>query len=138
MQLTKQTDYAFRVLMALSTVEDQQLMQIQQIVDQYQISKSHVMKIVQKLVHHGYLQAVRGQKGGVRLAKIPSEINLREVVELMENTLEPVNCNEPVCLIRSHCRLKSHLLHAMKDYLTYLEGVTLADILSPASTPLKL
>lgn len=131
MQLTKQTDYAFRVLMALAAIPSSQLLQIQKIVDQYQISKSHVTKIVQKLVHHGYVEAVRGQKGGVRLAKPLAEIHLREIVELMENNLEAVNCNEPVCFIRSHCQLKTHLQKATQKYLGYLAGVTLADIMSP-------
>ncbi len=131
MQLTKQTDYAFRVLMALAAMPSPQLLQIQKIVDRFQISKSHVTKIVQKLVHHGYVEAVRGQKGGVRLAKPLQQIQLREIVELMENNLEAVNCNEPICFIRSHCQLKSHLQKATQQYLQYLEGVTLADIMSP-------
>jgi len=130
MQLTKQTDYAFRVLMALAATQNQPLLQIQKIVDQFQISKSHVTKIVQKLAHHGYIEAVRGQKGGIRLAKSLPQIQLREIVELMENNLEAVNCNEPMCLIRTHCQLKAHLQQATQQYLKYLESITLADIMS--------
>lgn len=63
MQLTKQTDYAFRVLIYLGSQKADQLTTIQAIADSFDISKSHVMKVVQKLVSHGFVQSVRGPNG---------------------------------------------------------------------------
>ncbi|MBD3612432.1 MAG: Rrf2 family transcriptional regulator [Hydrogenovibrio crunogenus] len=130
MQLTKQTDFAFRVLIYLASKKTGELSNIQMISDRYEISKSHLMKVVQKLVSHGLVTSVRGQHGGIYLEKELHEITLREVIELMEATLTPVNCDEPGCKIKEVCQLKIYLVEAQNQYLTYLEQFTLADIVN--------
>lgn len=131
MQLTKQTDFAFRVLIYLASKPAQDLSQIQTIATRFDISRSHVMKIVQKMANSGLIESVRGQGGGLKLAKAAQEINLREVVELMEATLNPVNCQEPVCLIEGSCVLKNYLYQAQESYLAHLGKFSLSDIVTP-------
>lgn len=130
MQLTKQTDFAFRVLIYLASKKQGELSNIQMISERYDISKSHLMKVVQKLVSHGLIQSVRGQQGGIYLKKALHEISLRQVVDLMEVTLNPVNCDEPICKIHDVCQLKEYLNQAQDQYLSYLEQFTLADIVN--------
>ena len=130
MQLTKQTDFAFRVLIFLATMPPSSQAQIQQIAAKYTISKSHVMKIVQKLVHHGYITAKRGHNGGLLLGKQPNQISLKAIIQLMEQTLEPVNCEESGCLLTGSCLLKSHLITAQERYLSYLENIYLSDVIT--------
>ncbi|QBZ82814.1 HTH-type transcriptional repressor NsrR [Hydrogenovibrio crunogenus] len=130
MQLTKQTDFAFRVLIYLASKKTGELSNIQMISERYEISKSHLMKVVQKLVSHGLVTSIRGQYGGILLEKELDEITLRQVIELMEATLTPVNCDEPVCKLKEVCRLKTYLIQAQNQYLTYLEQFTLADIVN--------
>ncbi|MBE0493526.1 MAG: Rrf2 family transcriptional regulator [Thiomicrospira sp.] len=131
MQLTKQTDFAFRVLIYLASKPAQDLSQIQTIATRFNISRSHVMKIVQKMANSGLIESIRGQGGGLKLAKPSDQINLREVVELMETTLNPVNCHEPVCLIETSCVLKNHLYQAQEQYLAHLSQFSLHDIVTP-------
>ncbi len=131
MQLTKQTDFAFRVLIYLASKPAQDLSQIHLIATRFDISRSHVMKIVQKLANSGLIESVRGQGGGLKLAKPSNQINLREVVELMEVTLSPVNCHEPVCLIENACVLKNYLYQAQESYLAHLAQFYLSDIVTP-------
>ena len=131
MQLTKQTDFAFRVLIYLASKPDQDLSQIQTIATRFDISRSHVMKIVQKMANSGLIESLRGQGGGLKLAKPSDQINLREVVELMETTLNPVNCHEPVCLIETSCVLKNHFYQAQEKYLAHLSQFSLGDIVTP-------
>lgn len=128
MQLTKHTDYAFRVLIYLVSQPAASLKTIQEISDAYQISKNHMMKIVQKMTQAGLLHSVRGQGGGVTLGRPPQEIFLREVVELMEPTLKPVNCEHPLCSLNPRCQLKGVLFEAQELYLSHLEKFTLQDI----------
>lgn len=130
MQLTKQTDFAFRVLIYLASKKEGELSNIQMISERYAISKSHLMKVVQKLVSHGLITSVRGKQGGVLLEKELHEITLRQVIELMETTLTPVNCDEPLCKINDVCQLKTYLNQAQTQYLTYLEQFTLEDIVN--------
>jgi Rrf2 family nitric oxide-sensitive transcriptional repressor len=135
MQLTKHTDYAFRVLIYLASLPEDRLATVQEVAERYAISRSHVMKIVQKLAAAGLVHASRGQRGGLRLGKPCDAINLRDVVELMEATLAPVNCDEPVCLIRKDCTLKNILFEAQQHFLAHVGRYTLADLVGP-STPL--
>lgn len=130
MQLTKQTDYAFRVLIYLGSQKADQLTTIQAIADSFDISKSHVMKVVQKLVSYGFVQSVRGPNGGIKLGKQKDEINLRAVIELMEVTLQPVNCEVPVCRINQSCQLRKLLDQAQTKYLEHTEQFTLADLIT--------
>ncbi len=131
MQLTKHTDFAFRVLIYLGSQEKGDLSNIQVIAETFDMSRSHVMKIVQKLVAHGVIKSIRGQSGGIQMAKPLADIGLREIVELMEPNLNPVNCDEPACLIRKSCQLKGVLFGAQRAFLEYLDGHTLADIVTP-------
>lgn len=133
MQLTKQTDYTFRILIYLASMQVSQT-QIQCIADEFKLSKSPLMKIVNKLVNHGWVEAQRGKNGGIKLAVAPEKISLSDVVKLAEPNLEPVNCTEPPCKIFKPCELKHILLQARENYLNYLNGYSLADLLNKKTT----
>ncbi|NQZ53601.1 MAG: Rrf2 family transcriptional regulator [Piscirickettsiaceae bacterium] len=135
MQLTKHTDFAFRILIYLAMMQ-QKLTTIQKITDSFDISKSHAMKIVNKLVHAGWIKAVRGKNGGILLGCEANRISLKEVIELMENTLEPVNCDHPPCLISGPCRLRGILGEAQQQYLNYLAPMTLANLVDSETSKL--
>lgn len=128
MRLTKHTDYAFRVLIHLLLRGEDELTTIQDISSRFSISRSHLMKIVQKLAAAGIVTAIRGKGGGLRLAQEQYTTTLREVVELMESTMDPINCKQPMCLFSGGCTLKSILCQAQEQYLSYLEQYTLADL----------
>ena len=130
MQLTKHTDYAFRILISLATLEKDKLTTIQQLTEGFGISKSHVMKIVNKLAHQNWVKAIRGKNGGMKLGIAASEITLKDVVELMEQTLEPVNCDTPLCVLKTACQLKGILLQAQAQYLEHLGKFTIEDLVN--------
>ncbi|MCK5881085.1 MAG: Rrf2 family transcriptional regulator [Sinobacterium sp.] len=128
MQLTKHTDYAFRVLIFLTGLQGDEKATIAQITQAYDISKSHLMKIVNKLAQNGYIASTRGKSGGIRLAKPPQDISIAEIVELMEPTLMAVNCHAPSCLLSSNCRLESVLVKATQAFIDTLRPISLADV----------
>ena len=134
MQLTKHTDYAFRILIFLASLEKNKLTTIQQLTESFSISKSHAMKIVNKLVHQNWVEATRGKNGGVRLGVSANEITLRNVVDLMEKTLDPVNCDSPLCALKSACQLKGILCQAQELYLSHLDNYTLEDLANHQTT----
>ncbi len=131
MRLTKHTDYAFRVLIYLASLPEERLATVQEVAERFDVSRSHVMKIVQKLAAAGLIQSSRGQQGGLRLGQPSRAINLRTVIELMEATLAPVNCDDPVCLIRKNCTLKNILFEAQQHFLEHVGRYTLADLAEP-------
>lgn len=138
MQLTKHTDYAFRVLMYLAAIPEGQLSTVQEIAETFDVSRSHIMKIVNKLAGAGLIQASRGQHGGIRLGVPKEAVDLRTVIELMETTLKPVNCDVPVCRIKKQCSLQSILSQAQQQFLEYVGQYTLADLAGPTVSIVSL
>ena len=128
MQLTKQTDYAFRVLIYLAQVKEAEVVRISQISEYYAISQHHIAKIVATLSKQGWVVSVRGKGGGVSLGQSAMSINLGDVVKLFEPSLAPVNCNKPVCRILASCALRGLLDNAMQAFINTLSGHTLEDI----------
>ena len=130
MQLTKHTDYAFRILLYLLALPKNERTTINVIVERYGISKSHVMKIVNKLAASGLVNATRGKSGGLMLGKPADKIKLDEVVKLMETSLQPVNCSELNCILDRHCKLQTHLRDAANAFTASLSKVSLMDLSS--------
>lgn len=108
-----------------------ELMTIQQISSAYDISKNHLMKVVQKLVKAGYVESVRGQGGGLRLRKCPSDIRLGRLVREIEPELALVECQraDNTCVITPVCRLSGLLKKARDTFLSELDNSTLEDLL---------
>jgi Rrf2 family nitric oxide-sensitive transcriptional repressor len=137
MQLTRFSDYAFRVLMFAHAAGDR-LVTIEEMADTYAISRAHLMKVVNKLTRAGYLTAVRGRYGGLRLAKPASEINLGEVVRATEPDFVLVECfaTGNQCVITQRCKLQSVLRNALHAFLAELDSHTLESIaLRPRDFP---
>ncbi len=128
MRLTKHTDYSLRLLMYLAIKPDE-LQTIKDLSGRFNVSRNHLMKIVNKLVILGYIDSVRGRNGGLRLAKPKDSIRVSAVVEDMEPTLELVDCEaDGGCPYYPSCKLKLALQDASKAFLEFLDGVTLADL----------
>ena len=128
MHLTRYTDYAMRVLLYLGR-QPEKLCSIAEISGAYAISQNHLMKVVSDLVSAGYLESVRGRRGGIRLARPPEQINVGALIRHTEEDFELVECSS--CLIASACGLTSMLDEALAAFLEVLNGYTLADVLEP-------
>ena len=138
MRLTKHTDYAFRVLIYLASMPEDRISTVQEIAETFDVARSHIMKIVQKLGGAGLIHASRGQHGGIRLGQPKQSIDLRRVIELMEATLAPVNCDDPVCIIKKNCTLKNILFEGQRQFLEHVERYTLADLAEPTVSIVRL
>jgi Rrf2 family nitric oxide-sensitive transcriptional repressor len=133
MRLTLYTDYSLRVLMYLGTKRDGTAT-ISEIAECYEISKNHLMKVVQQLGQLGYIETLRGKGGGIRLALMPAEINIGEVVLNMEDDLALVQCfkdDEGACRIERACMLRHALQKAQAAFFEVLNRHTLASLLAP-------
>lgn len=136
MQLTRFTDYALRILINLGLQPDR-LMTISEVAANYDVSESHLTKVVNLLAQKGYLETVRGKGGGMRLSRRPDLINLGDVVRDAEEnfyTTECFNTELQDCPLLPGCALKSVMVQATKNFLATLDEYSLADLL-PQQTP---
>ncbi|MGE5510260.1 MAG: RrF2 family transcriptional regulator [Bacteroidota bacterium] len=129
MQLTKFSDYALRVLMYTHAAGDRRVT-IEEMAGAYQISRAHLMKVVNALTRAGYLTAVRGRSGGLTLAKPADEIRLGDVVRATEPDFALIECfaTGSQCVITGCCRLPRVINEALDAFLAALDRHTLASI----------
>ena len=132
MHITRYTDYSLRVLIYLA-VKGDELATIKEIADSYQISKNHLMKIVQALNAKGYLTAIRGKNGGLKLKGTACDINVGELVREIEQDFVLVECfgDDNQCAISPACRLNRIFGQALEAFLETLDQYTLEDLVPP-------
>lgn len=130
MYITRYTDYSLRVLMYLA-LKGEEISTIAEIAESYDISKNHLMKVVQELNNKGYLIAVRGKNGGLRLNGRPEDINIGTLVRDTEQDLAIVECfnNAQSCAITPACQLKMVFAQALEAFFNVLDQYSLADLL---------
>ena len=93
MRLTNYSDYALRSLIYLAIKPEPHLLaNISDIANSYNISKSHLTKIIHQLGQLGYIDSVRGKNGGIRLACPPKDINLGVLIKKIEPDFNLVEC----------------------------------------------
>lgn len=130
MRLTHYSDFSLRLLM-YAALRPKELVTIAEVAEAYGISKNHLMKVAFQLGRHGFLETVRGRKGGLRLARKASRIGLGQVVRATEEDFRMVECFDPAtngCILSRACRLRGVLSKALDAYLAVLDEYTLADL----------
>jgi Rrf2 family nitric oxide-sensitive transcriptional repressor len=132
MRLTTYTDYALRVMMYLALRhKDGAVVTIDEMASAYDISRNHLMKIVNELSQNGLIETVRGRFGGARLARPPAQISIGTLVRAMEKDFAPAACHDreshSTCAILPACNLRHGLKRAMDAFLHELDSMTLAD-----------
>jgi Rrf2 family iron-responsive transcriptional regulator len=93
MRLTRQTNYAIRILMYCAA-NDGRLSRIPEIAAAYSVSELFLFKILQPLVEHKLVETVRGRNGGVRLGRVATDITLFDVVRVTEESFAMAECFE--------------------------------------------
>jgi Rrf2 family transcriptional regulator, cysteine metabolism repressor len=92
MRLSTRTRYGMRALMDLTLHEKEQPVQLKDIAMRQNLSLPYLEHLIIPLVSAGIIKTTRGSKGGVTLAKDPAEIKLKEILEVLEGPLAPVDC----------------------------------------------
>lgn len=130
MRLTTFSDYSLRMLMFAAANRDR-LVTIEETARAYDISRAHLMKVANLLVGKGFLEAVRGRSGGLRLVGEPGNIRLGAVVRATEPDFAIVECFGPAnaCRITPRCKLRGVITDALGAFLEVLDSHTLEDLI---------
>ncbi|WP_375262809.1 RrF2 family transcriptional regulator [Palleronia sp.] len=133
MRLTAFTDFGLRALMRMASAPDRPF-STTELAQEFDLSRNHLAKIMQRLARSGIVATRRGGGGGAMLARAPETIRLGEVVRVLEQESALVQCFAPGgdCTIAGRCRLKGRLRAAEAAFLADLDRATLADIALPA------
>ncbi|QWK80037.1 iron-responsive transcriptional regulator RirA [Ochrobactrum sp. BTU1] len=130
MRLTRQTNYAIRMLMYCAA-NDGKLSRVPEIARAYGVSELFLFKILQPLVENGLVETVRGRNGGVRLGRAAKDISLFDVVRVTEENFAMAECfeNEATeCPLVDSCGLNSALREALNAFFGVLMKYSISDL----------
>lgn len=133
MRLTAFTDYGLRALMRLAGEPDRSFTS-DEIAREFEISRHHLIKVVQRLANAGYVRTQRGAGGGFQLARPARSIGLGQVVRDLEDDQPIVECfraDGGHCVLTPRCRLRKRLADAREAFLAELDKTSLADCAYP-------
>ncbi|EAQ26353.1 Rrf2 family transcriptional regulator [Roseovarius sp. 217] len=130
MRLTSFTDFGLRMLMRMASAPDRAFSSAE-LATEFDLSRHHLAKIMQRLSQAGLIDTRRGGGGGALLARPPAQIRLGDVIRHLESGQALVACFGPEagdCSLDGRCRLKARLRSAERAFLDDLDRSTLADI----------
>ena len=126
--------YALRVMIDLAEHADQGFISLADISARQEISLKYLEAITAILNKARYQDSLRGKSGGYKLKKKPEDYTLREILEVTEGGIVPVNC---ACLTGDEECERSALCPTMpvwqrldKIISDYLQSVTLKDLIT--------
>ena len=101
------------------------------IAQRQQIPLPYLKRLIAPLVSASILRGTRGTKGGLRLLKSPKDIKLKEVIQLLEGRLAPVECvDDPgICERSSYCATRDLWVEMQRAMEEVLEATTLKDLM---------
>ena len=86
MRLSTRSRYAIRALLDLARHIDEGPVLVREIAEREDISVRYLEQLLLPLKAAGIVRAIRGANGGFTLSKNPSDINLREIIQIMEGS----------------------------------------------------
>jgi Rrf2 family iron-sulfur cluster assembly transcriptional regulator len=131
MKLSTRSRYGTRLMLDMAEHYDQGPVQLGNIAQRQGISVKYLEQIIIPLKKAHYVESVRGPKGGHVLARPPQEITVAEIVALLEDGADLVDCAEhpEVCIRSETCVTRYIWQEAARAMFEKLKTITLADLL---------
>jgi Rrf2 family protein len=109
LRVARQTDYAARIVAHLASLGPGEQASIAEVAADRLLPVPFVRRIVGRLVAADIVATVRGQKGGIRLARPAARISLLDVVRAMEGEADLSECLESprTCPFSSKCPVRT-------------------------------
>jgi Rrf2 family nitric oxide-sensitive transcriptional repressor len=139
-KLTSYSNYSIRVLM-IAAARFPDLTTIGELAAAFDISRTHLVKCVHQLGLWGYIETVRGNGGGFRLARPAHAISIGEIIRRTEEGFDLAECfrdETNTCPLVARCRLRPALQRATAAFLDTLDDITLDEIASNGDDLLKI
>ena len=129
MRLTKTTSHAIRILIDCAQANGS-LVKVAEIAARLDITQLNVFKIVHLLSRAGFITAVRGRNGGVRLARPAPDIRIGDVVRATEVTRIEVEAADDAGSRpkKSGQQLNTIFDEALEAFISVLDRHTLEDM----------
>ena len=136
LKINHQTDYAVRVVLALAKRGEGARLSSPDIQKEMLIPKSFMSRIVAQLSRGGLINTFAGRDGGLSLPCSPSQITLKDVVELFEGPVLLSECmqvkGEDDCPFHSNCPVRPKWGRVQIAMMREMASITFEDLAKEA------
>ncbi len=135
MRLTRQGDYAVRVMVDLAAQAGDMAVRREQIQVRQDVPAAYLAKIVQALARAGLVRTRPGAHGGVTLNAPAEQVTLLRVIEAVEGPIRLNRCVEApgACPRDRFCAVHPVWMRLQALVTRELDGITIAALARPAS-----
>ena len=111
---------------------------VKQIAREKDLSASYLEQLLAPLRRAGLVRSVRGPQGGYLLAQPPETITVRDILEILEGPMIPIECSveqgELDCCGEDECALRRVWVNLRESMIDVVESVTLSDLAEGADS----
>jgi Rrf2 family transcriptional regulator, iron-sulfur cluster assembly transcription factor len=137
MQLSTKGRYAVMAMVDLAKRGGNAALPLMEIAESQNLPMSYLEQLFMKLRRAGLVTAVRGPGGGYRLARIPAEISIAEIMLAADESVRMTRCSEEgtdLCLGTKRCETHE-LWQALGDHIgAFLSLVSLQHVIDGTFT----
>jgi Rrf2 family protein len=133
MKITSRGKYALMVMIDLAEQNSDSYIKLIDIAERQNISEKYLESIIASLSRCGMVKALRGKGGGYKLANKPEDYTVGSIIKATEGenvTTSCMECKPDECSASAACKTHSMWKELEKMIDDYLEGVTIADLIS--------
>jgi Rrf2 family protein len=130
MKLSTKVRYATRAMLDLALHLNEGTIQIKDICERQDVSEQYLKNLLASLRAANLIRSVRGPRGGLTLARPPSQIRVIEIIRAMEGSISLVDCiDAPEICSRADLCVTRDLWTEMGDAMNAVaESTSLQDL----------
>lgn len=130
MRLSTKGRYGARAMLDLALNSGEGPVLLRDIAKRQEVSEKYLEHSITTLRKAGLVRSIRGARGGYVLGKLPSQIRLSEIMEVLEGSMAPVECvDDPQVCQRAQLCVTRDIWAEMKEAIdNILESITLQDM----------
>ena len=135
MKISTKGRYALRIMLDIAIHDDGKYIPLKDIAKRQNLTVKYLEQIISLLNKAGYLQSLRGNTGGYRLAKNLDEYVVGDILRVTEGDLAPVACLKKCgdfCQREDICNTVSFWRGLDRVINEYVDSYTLKDLLKQA------
>ncbi|MGN0671119.1 MAG: RrF2 family transcriptional regulator [Anaerovoracaceae bacterium] len=132
MKISTKGRYALRVMLDLAVNNTGEYIALKDVASRQGITVKYLEQVINLLKKAGYVISYRGNNGGYKLAKAPSEYKVGDILRVAEGSLAPVACLDTgtvICDRASICPTLKFWVGLDKAVSDYVDSYTLQMLL---------
>lgn len=141
LKINRKVEYALMALKFMASKEDNALTSAREICETFNVPFDTTAKVLQIMNSGGMLHSVKGIRGGYQLDKDLNEITYMQLARLVEGKEDAQFCQNSkgeVCELYSNCNIANPLELLNKKLNSYLEGLSLKELLFDGKDPKEI